>query len=58
MAEAALKSTGDGYHLTFAPAVYREDGSFHELRVENSAPEGRIEKIAWPQTPPVVSSGR
>jgi VWFA-related protein len=36
MAEAALKSMGDGYVLTFVPSAYREDGSFHELRVETS----------------------
>jgi VWFA-related protein len=36
MAEAALKSVGDGYVLTFAPSGFREDGSFHELRVETS----------------------
>jgi VWFA-related protein len=36
MAEAALRSMGDGYVLTFVPAGYREDGSFHQLRVETS----------------------
>lgn len=36
MAEAAVKSMGDGYVLTFVPTGYREDGSFHELRVETS----------------------
>lgn len=36
MAEAAVKSLGDGYVLTFVPTGYREDGSFHELRVETS----------------------
>jgi VWFA-related protein len=36
MAEAALKSMGDGYVLSFVPSAYREDGSFHELRVEIS----------------------
>ncbi len=36
MAEAALKSVGEGYILTFVPSSYREDGSFHELRVETS----------------------
>jgi len=36
MAVAALKSVADGYVLTFAPTGYREDGSFHELRVETS----------------------
>jgi VWFA-related protein len=36
MAEAAIQSTGDGYVLTFVPTGYREDGSFHELRVETS----------------------
>lgn len=38
MAEAAIKSTADGYVLTFVPTGYREDGSFHELRVETSRP--------------------
>jgi VWFA-related protein len=36
MAQAALKFTGDGYVLTFVPTDYREDGSFHQLRVETS----------------------
>ncbi len=36
MAEAAVKSLADGYILTFVPTNYREDGSFHELRVETS----------------------
>ena len=36
MAVAALKSVADGYVLTFVPAGYREDGSFHELRMETS----------------------
>ncbi len=36
MAEAAVKSLADGYILSFVPTGYREDGSFHELRVETS----------------------
>lgn len=36
MAEVAVKSLADGYVLTFVPTGYREDGSFHELRVETS----------------------
>jgi VWFA-related protein len=36
MAEAAVKSLADGYVLSFVPSSYREDGSFHELRVETS----------------------
>jgi VWFA-related protein len=36
MAEAAVKSLADGYVLTFVPTGYREDGSFHQLRVETS----------------------
>ena len=39
MAQAALKYTGDGYILTFVPTDYREDGSFHQLRVETSRPQ-------------------
>lgn len=33
---AALKFSGSGYVLTFVPTGYREDGSFHKLRVETS----------------------
>ncbi len=38
MALKALKSTSEGYVLTFVPTGYREDGSYHELRVETSRP--------------------
>jgi len=38
MALKALKSTSEGYVLTFVPSGYREDGSYHELRVETSRP--------------------
>jgi VWFA-related protein len=38
MAEAAIKSLGDGYILSFVPTGYREDGSFHEIRVQTTRP--------------------
>jgi VWFA-related protein len=36
LVEAALEDSHQGYVLTFAPAGYREDGSFHELRLKTS----------------------
>jgi VWFA-related protein len=52
MAEDAIKSTGEGYVMTFVPSGYSEDGSFHEIRVETSIPKVelhyRIGYIAGP----------
>lgn len=36
LVRAALDDSHEGYLLTFSPSEYREDGSFHELRLKTS----------------------
>ena len=36
LVQAAMDDSHEGYVLTFAPAEYREDGSFHDLRLKTS----------------------